>query len=169
MWPEPLLVSQSLFWVLQMLQARSEISIFRFRISLKNGSRYKLNHPNWRRSNFPLLAFRGYFVFSHLIRKGTNMGPLDLESPQTGAPKNIWIVHFGQDFKCTKNTPPPPPPLQRTQYDHPLLPVIMRYIAIASSRWHSHYPGQAQIPDLEAIDNPEITVRLSPNRLYLVK
>jgi len=93
------------------------------------------------------------------------MGPLDLESPQTGAPENIWIVHFGQDLKCTKSTPL----WQSTQYDHPLLPVIMRYIAIASSRWHSHYPGQAQIPDLEAIDNPEITVRLSPNRLYLVK
>ena len=108
MWPEPLLVSQSLFWVLQMLQARSEISIFRFRISLKNGSRYKLNHPNRRRSNFPPLAFCGCFVFFHLIRKGTNMGPLDLESPQTGAPENIWIVHFGQDLKCTKNTPPLP-------------------------------------------------------------
>jgi hypothetical protein len=94
------------------------------------------------------------------------MGPLDLESPQTGAPENIWIVHFGQDLKCTKNTPPHP---QRTQYDHPLLPVIMRYIAIASSRWHSHYLGQAQIPDLEAIDNPEITVRLSQIGCILVK
>jgi hypothetical protein len=70
-----------------------------------------------------LSAFRGYFVFSHLIRKGTNMGPLDLESPQTGAPENIWIVHFGQDLKCTKSTPL----WQSTQYDHPLLPVITIY------------------------------------------
>jgi len=54
------------------------------------------------------------------------MGPLDLESPQTGAPENIWIVHFRQDLKCTKSTPL----WQSTQYDHPLLPVITRYIAI---------------------------------------
>ena len=94
-------------------------------------------------------------VFSHWIRKGTNKGPLDSEFLQTGAPENICIIHFRQDLKCTKSTPL----WQSTQYDHPLLPVITRYIAIAGSRWHSHYLGQAQIPDLEAIDKPEITAR----------
>jgi hypothetical protein len=77
-----------------MLQAESSILVARFMISLKNGSRYKLNHPNQRGSNFTPSGFHEYFGFSGPIRNGANLGPPDLESPQTDAP-DTHIVHFG--------------------------------------------------------------------------
>ena len=42
------------FWILQRIQNRYQHFVSRFRISSKNGSRYKLNHPKWRRSPNPL-------------------------------------------------------------------------------------------------------------------
>ena len=61
--------------------------------------------PNQRRSNFKLPAFHEYFVFSCLIRKGINLGPPDLESPQKGASGNTHIIHFGPYPICPKITP----------------------------------------------------------------
>jgi hypothetical protein len=58
-------------------------------------SRCKLNHPKQRGSNFILLGFHQYFVFSCLIRNSTVMGTPDLESTQKGAPGDAQIVHFG--------------------------------------------------------------------------
>jgi hypothetical protein len=48
-------------------------------------------------------------VFSCLIRKGTNLGPPDLESSQKGASGDIHIVHFGPHPICLKIPPPPYP------------------------------------------------------------
>jgi hypothetical protein len=78
-----------------MLQAESSILVARFMISSQMGPDTKLNHPNWRGSNFTPLGFRGYFGFSGPIRNGVNLGPPDLESPQTDAPADTYIVHFG--------------------------------------------------------------------------
>jgi hypothetical protein len=77
-----------------MLQAESSILVAKFMIFLKNGSRYKLNHPNQRGSNFTLLDFHEYFGFSGPIKNGANLGPPDLESSQTNTPADTHIVHF---------------------------------------------------------------------------
>src|SRR5882724_5744261 len=77
-------------------------------ISSKNGSRYKSNRPKRRGSNFKPPAFREYFVFSCLIRKGTNLGPPDLESSQKGASGDTHIVHFGPLPICLKIPPSSP-------------------------------------------------------------
>src|SRR5258705_4533169 len=74
-------------------------------ISSKNGSWYKLNCPKRRGSNFKPPAFREYFVFSCLIRKGTNLGPPNLESPRKGASGDTHIVHFGPHPICLKIPP----------------------------------------------------------------
>jgi hypothetical protein len=91
-----------------MAQAKYSNSVARFMISSKNGSQYKSNHPKWRRSNFKPLAFREYFVFSCLIRKGTNLGPPDLESSQKGISSDTHIVYFGPHPICLKIPPPNP-------------------------------------------------------------
>ncbi len=74
-------------------------------ISSKNGSWYKSNCPKRRGSNFKPPAFREYFVFSCLIRKGTNLGPPNLESPRKGASGDTHIVHFGPHPICLKIPP----------------------------------------------------------------
>jgi hypothetical protein len=74
-------------------------------ISSKNGSWYKSNRPKRRGSNFKPPTFCEYFVFSCLIRKGTNLGPPDLESSQKGASSDIHIVHFGPHPICLKIPP----------------------------------------------------------------
>src|SRR6266481_3538212 len=77
----------------------------RFVISLKNGSWYKLNSPKRRGLNFKPPAFREYFVFSCLIKKGTNLGPPDLESSQKGAFGDTHIVNFGPCLKIPPSLP----------------------------------------------------------------
>ena len=54
-------------------QAKSGILLHRFMIPSKNGSRNRLNHPNWRRSIFQPLGFHKYFTFCGLIGKDTNL------------------------------------------------------------------------------------------------
>ena len=54
---------------------------------------------------FQTAAFCEYFVFSCLIRKGINLGPPDLESPQKGASGNTHIFHFSPYHICPKITP----------------------------------------------------------------
>jgi hypothetical protein len=44
-------------------------------------------------------------VFSCLIRKGINLGPPDLESPQKDASGNTHIFHFSPYPICPKITP----------------------------------------------------------------
>ena len=39
-------------------------------------------------------GFHQYFAFSNPIRKGTNLGPSDLESPQESTPGDIHIIYF---------------------------------------------------------------------------
>jgi hypothetical protein len=39
-------------------------------------------------------GFHQYFAFSSPIRKGTNLGPSDLESPQESAPGDTHIIYF---------------------------------------------------------------------------
>ena len=46
-----------------------------------------------------------FFSFSSLIRKGTHLGWLDLESPQKDAPGDTHIVHFGPGLICVKIPP----------------------------------------------------------------
>jgi hypothetical protein len=58
-------------------------------ISSKNGSKNRPNHPNQRRLIFKPPGFREYFVFYSLIRKYTNLGPPDLDSPQNYASGDI--------------------------------------------------------------------------------
>jgi len=49
-------------------------------------------------------GFHQYFVFSSPIRKGTNLGPSDLESPQESAPGDTHIIYFKPVLKCSKIT-----------------------------------------------------------------
>jgi hypothetical protein len=51
------------------------------------------------------LAFCEYFVFSCLIRKGTNLGPPDLESSQKGTSSDTHIVYFWPHPICLKIPP----------------------------------------------------------------
>jgi len=46
--------------------------------------------------------FHQYFVFSSPIRKGTNLEPSDLESPQECAPDDTHIIYFQPVLKCSK-------------------------------------------------------------------
>jgi len=39
-------------------------------------------------------GFHQYFAFSSPIRKGTNLGPSDLESPQESAPGDTHTIYF---------------------------------------------------------------------------
>ena len=39
-------------------------------------------------------GFHQYFAFSSPIRKGTNLGPSDLESPQESTPGDTHIIYF---------------------------------------------------------------------------
>jgi len=50
-----LTLSWALWTVLAVSRAGASYddSLFRFRISSKNGSGYKLNHPDWRKSPYP--------------------------------------------------------------------------------------------------------------------
>src|SRR5882762_6835698 len=77
-----------------MLHAKSSNFMARFTISLKNGSRHKLNNPKWRRSNFKPLGFHEYFINFDLIRKTITLGLPDLESAKKDAPHDTHIVHF---------------------------------------------------------------------------
>jgi len=51
---------------------------------------------------FKLPGFHHCFGFYGLIRKGTNLGILDLESPRKG---DTHIFQFGPYPICTKNPP----------------------------------------------------------------
>src|ERR1700676_3538036 len=62
-------------------------------------------------------GFRHCFGFSGLIRKGTDLGTLDSESPQKGLSGDTHIFQFGPYPICTKN---PPPHIFRTQCSKPL-------------------------------------------------
>jgi hypothetical protein len=55
-------------------------------------------------------GFHHCFGFSGLIRKGTDLGTLDSESPQKGLSGDTHIFQFGPYPICTK--PPPPPYIQ---------------------------------------------------------
>src|SRR6202051_5412468 len=74
-----------------MPQAQSSIFMARFMTLSKNGSRNMLNHSIWRRSNFETARV---LSFPCLIRKVTNLGTLDLESPQKGLSGDIHIFQF---------------------------------------------------------------------------
>jgi len=52
-WPSP--EHSGPFWLYQGLEASHDDSLFRFGISSKNGSGYKLNHPDWRSSLVPII------------------------------------------------------------------------------------------------------------------
>jgi hypothetical protein len=80
-----------------MPQSESSDGMARFIISLKNGSRYKLNHLKWRWLNFKPLGFHKYFANFGLIRNGTMMRSPDLESAQINGTGDTYIIHFGQD------------------------------------------------------------------------
>src|ERR1700727_2082205 len=47
-------------------------------------------------------GFHQYFVVSSPIRKGTNLGPSNLESPQESAPGDTHIIYFKPVLKCSK-------------------------------------------------------------------
>src|SRR5882762_789500 len=83
-----------------MPQSESSDGMARFTISLKNGSRCKLNHLKWRWSNFKPPVFREYFANFGLIRNGTMMGSPDSESAQINATGDTHIIHFGCDVIC---------------------------------------------------------------------
>jgi len=58
---------------------------------------------------FQTAGFLWDFVLSCLIRKGTNLGPPDLESSQKAASGDTHIVHFGPHPIWPQNPPPPYP------------------------------------------------------------
>lgn len=78
------------FWPLQRIQNRYHHSVFRFKFSLKNGSKHKLNHSKQRRSPFP----DTYQWFVHIGSCGENFKfpSSDSESPQKLSLEASWMV-----------------------------------------------------------------------------
>src|ERR1700676_3189389 len=102
-----------------MPQAQSSIFMARFMTLSKNGSRNMLNHSIWRRSNFETARV---LSFPCLIRKVTNLGTLDLESPQKGLSGDIHIFQFEPYPICTKNPPTYSEPYAVSPYALSLVP-----------------------------------------------
>ena len=48
-------------------------------------------------------GFHQYFTFSSPIRKGTNLGPSDLESPQESTPGDTHIIYFKPVLNVVKS------------------------------------------------------------------
>ena len=48
-------------------------------------------------------GFHQYFAFSSPIRKGTNLGPPDLESPQESTPGDTHIIYFKPVLNVVKS------------------------------------------------------------------
>ena len=80
-------------------------NVARFIISIKNGSRYKLNHSNWKVSLFKLLGFCEYLAFFSPIGKALTMGPPGSESSQNKALDHTRIIPIGPYPTCPKITP----------------------------------------------------------------
>src|SRR5882762_464043 len=103
-----------------MLQAKSSNFMAGFTISLKNGSRHKLNHPKRRRSNFKPPGFRKYFINFDLIRKTITLGLPDPESAKKDAPRDTHIIHFGY-YPIFSNITPLIILEDTSQFSNPLL------------------------------------------------
>ena len=69
-------------------------------ILLENRSRYKLSHLKWRWPKFEITRIPLVFCISSPIRKSTNLGPSDLESPQESALSNTYIIYLGGVGHC---------------------------------------------------------------------
>ena len=75
-----------LFWLYQGLEASYDDSLFRFRISSKNGSGYKLNHPDRRKSPYPHPGT--HHRFSHI---GSYSGNFNFPSSDPDSPQKIGL------------------------------------------------------------------------------
>ena len=99
-WPSPRYPES--FWLLWRIQSSYQYFMFRFRISLKNGFRHKLNHPKQRKSPNPLLipiTYLSHYRFIHIMSYSENFKfpSLDSESHQNLGLNASWTVWIGAD------------------------------------------------------------------------
>src|SRR5882672_5764100 len=125
-------------------------------ISSKNGSWYKSNSPKTEGAKFQTT---GFFMFSCLIRKGTNLGPPDLESSQKGASGDTHIVHFGPHPICLKIPPSLP---NRTHHNFATLALQQ---TLQCSPWQGYIvillQGHLKMPPLTVTSFSRISELLS--------
>ena len=99
-WPSPRYPES--FWLLWRIQSSYQHFVFRFRISLKNGFRRKLNHPKQSKSPNPLLipiTYLSHYQFTNIMSYSENFKflSLDSESHQNLGLNASWTVWIRED------------------------------------------------------------------------